>query len=217
LSRSNLKELNNHKRKQTDDLIDEMAKPAKKASNSNNYTACLIGTSMVKHLSIKEMFPSRRCFFKSISGGSIKNVLQCLRARSNCLTDCEVFVLTAGSNNIDKDGTDTATDTALASSVEDFLSLCTYLKETYPTARFIVNKLIPRTKTKYTDLQVFEQRRVKFNEFLERELKFLGDYAVVSHPEFERKQELWNLLIDGVHLSPVRGVPLYTAEIRKYL
>lgn len=215
MSLSNLKELNNHKRKQTDDLI-EIATPAKKASNSNNYTACLIGTSMVKHLSIKEMFPSKRCFFKSISGGSIKNVLQCLRARSNCLTDCEVFVLTAGSNDIDRDGPG-ATDTALDSSVEDFLSLCTYLKETYPTARFIINKLIPRTKTKYTDLHVFEQRRVKFNEFLERELTFLGDYVVVSHPEFERKQELWNLLIDGVHLSPVRGVPLYTAEIKKYL
>ncbi len=175
-----------------------------------HYTACLIGTSMVKHLNFKELFPDNKCFFKAVSGGSIKNVLQCLRARSNVLTDCQVFVITAGCNDLDRDKPG-------QSASEDFLTLCRYLKETYPNARFIVNKLVPRTTTKYTDLHVFEQRRADFNLFLDNQLQFLGDYVVVTHAEFEKKQELWDLLSDGVHLSPMKGVPLYTAEIKKFL
>ena len=67
--------------------------------------------------------------------------------------------------------------------INDFLEMVQYLNEIYSDAKFIFNKLVPRTQTKFTDLKEFEERRIQFNNFLEKDLTFLKDYIILGHLE----------------------------------
>jgi hypothetical protein len=175
------------------------------------FQACIIGTSMVKHVSPKSLFENEKCFFKSISGGLIKNVLEFVRARVDFFHECKCFIVTCGSN--DCDSTRPIKDT-----IETFVELAVYLSQTYPNARFLFNKLIPRTKTRYVSLEEFEKSRTCFNHFLESTLTLLVPACkIVNHESFELKENLELLLADGVHMSPLRGVPAYVNDIKQAL
>lgn len=222
----NLDLLNNKKRKQIEPPSNSIL-PKRKTFDENNenwdddtqtsqnktlkpeeYTACIIGTSMVKHFSVKDIFPDQKCFFKSISGGSIRDVHNILKSRELLLAHVKTFVITAGSNDMDSEN-DANT------GINDFLEMVQYLNEIYSDAKFIFNKLVPRTQTKFTDLKEFEERRIQFNNFLEKDLTFLKDYIILGHLEFEDVDKLSENLSDGVHLSVSKGVPLYVEEIKK--
>lgn len=209
----------NHKKRKQNNPSNESSLPIKKnliaedltSQQSSNYTACLIGTSMVKHINVKTLFSNEtKCFFKSISGGLIKGITSCLTARELLLAHCKLFIITAGSNDIDS-----GHDVQVA--INDFTNLAKYLHSKYPDAKVIINKLIPRTRTKFTKLADFEIRRVEFNQFLEEGLQFLPDHVIVTHNIFEDKLRLDSLLSDGVHLSPLYGVGPYVAQIQKYI
>ena len=197
---------------ESDDWDDVIEQPTQisKPLDADKYVACVIGTSMVKHFNVKELFPDQNCFFKSISGGLVKAIMNVLEARESLLKHCKVFIITAGSNDMDSRN---EAETGIA----DFLKLAQYLKAQYKDAKFIINKLVPRTKTKYSVITEFEKRRLQFNDFLENDLMFLGNLTVVDHREFENKDRLSSLLSDGVHLAPSSGVPLYVNEIKKFI
>lgn len=210
-------ELNDKKRKKNEPLISN----SKKACNNENwdsspmapaaleqYEVCLIGTSMIKHINVKDLFSEKRCFFKSINGGFIKSITQCLEARELLLKKCKLFIITAGSNDIDS-------TSDVYTAINDFISLMKYLKKCYPDAKFIINELIPRVKTKNVEISIFEERRIVFNEFLTNDLDFLDEYAIVKHEAFNNTDKLGELLSDGVHMSTVHGVPIYVSDIRK--
>ncbi len=176
----------------------------------SEFKACLIGSSMIKHLYSNELFFNKKCFFKSISGGSINDVHQCLDINKNILNNCEIFVITIGSNDIDR-------NKPIKSAIQDFTNFYLFLNKTFPNAKFIINKLVPRTKTKYTNLITFENRRIYYNLFIQHLLLFKNNFIVITHTKFEQKQNLQELLSDGVHLSLINGVPIYLSEIKKII
>ena len=98
----------------------------------------------------------------------------------------------------------------------DFLELVQYLNGQYPEARFVINKLIPRTRTKYAELKIFEERRIAFNKYLEENLTFLKNYVLVDHVAFEEGDK-YVMLSDGVHISPLVGVPMYVDTIKGHI
>jgi hypothetical protein len=176
------------------------------------FKACLIGTSMVRNIRYKDLFGSDlKTFFKSISGGLIKHVDTFLRSRANLLNQCNIFVITCGSNDCDS-------TSDMASTLSDYLNMCRYLNETFPAARLVLNTLIPRQRCKYATQDEFEQRRVVFNNFLVSTVT--GNFVtaqVVPHPGFENRDSLGKLLNDGIHLSVDHGLPIYVEEIRAVL
>ncbi len=178
---------------------------------AQNYAACVIGTSMVKQIKPSELFGDKKCFFKSINGGLINDIARCLVARDLLLADCRCFVITCGSNDMD------SATKSLEAACSDFLKLIEYLSGQYPDARFIINKLVPRLRTKYLQLEVFEERRAAFNKFLDENLKTMENCVIVNHAAFEHKDSLCGLLSDGVHLSELTGVPAYIEAIKERL
>ena len=208
---------NPQKRKQPETSNNKIAPPVKKKSSiemspanhnkqqSGNYTACLIGTSMVKQIDVKRLFTDgTKCFFKSISGGLIKSIISCLTVRELLLANCKTFIITAGSNDIDSNSAEEA--------ISDFKSLVEYLNETHPIAKIIINKLIPRTRTKFSDLLDFESKRIAFNNFLDSISS--SKHVIVTQDLFEDAEKLEMMLSDGVHLSPLYGVLPYEAQIK---
>jgi len=182
----------------------------KPKDNAEKYVACIIGTSMVKQIKTNDLFEDKKCFFKSISGGLINDIARCLVARELLLAECRCFVITCGSNDVDSTA-------SIQTVCNNFLNMIKYLNNQYPEARFIINKLVPRLKTKFVHIDAFEKRRTVFNNYLEENLKFLKNYSIVEHPSFEEKSNLCNLLSDGVHLSLSNGVPVYTKTIKEFI
>lgn len=200
------------------DLVDAKSvvveKPAvdEQATNADkrHFQACLIGTSMVKHINPKLIFDEKKTFFKSIGGGLITNIHEFLKKRDGLFDKCKCFLITCGSNDCDSVA-------EIGKTIENMIELAQYLSNAYPAANLFFNKLVPRTKTKYTELDVFDKKRVCFNNFLESTLTLMVPCKIISHEGFESKDELDKLLYDGVHLSPMHGVPLYIDEIKKHL
>ena len=202
---------NNLKRKLTDDSI--VKQPLNKKANlvsTFSYDVCLIGTSMIKNINANEIFSNKKCYFKSISGGKIKDILLNLKSNENLLKNSKCFLITCGSNDVDS-----LND--MKTTINDFLELAQYLHSTYESSQFIFNKLIPRTKCRYVSLIDFDKRRICFNDFLQFTLPLIVPCKIVEHESFENKTLLNDLLADGVHISPSRGLPLYVDEIKKVL
>lgn len=205
-----IKATSNLKRKLSDDSIATKQPLNKKANLAGAYEACLIGSSMIKHINSKEIFPNQKCYFNSISGGKIKDILASLKSNEQLLKNASCFVVTCGSNDCDS-----LND--MKTVINDYLDLAQYLHSTHKGSKFIFNKLIPRSKCRYVSLIEFEKRRVCFNEFLEITLPLIVPCKIVDHKSFENKTHLNDLLTDGVHISPVRGLPLYVEQIKKAL
>ena len=176
-----------------------------------DYEACLIGSSMIKSIDPKQIFPDKRCHFKSISGGKIKDVHNYLKNNANLLKNSQYFIVTCGSN--DCDSLNNINDV-----LNDYLELAEYLKNTFNTSScFIFNKLIPRTKCRYVSLLEFEKRRTCFNNFLEVYVPLTVSCIIVDHLAFEIKTGLNDLILDGVHISPFKGLPIYVEQIKSKL
>ena len=180
------------------------------ASQETVYEACVIGTSMVKHIDVKVLFTNKSCFFKSISGGRINDITNILKQREELLKKCKYFIITCGSNDVDSLN-------SISQVKADFFKLAFYLSKKYPDAKFFFNKLIPRLKTKYLDLAEFEKRRVDFNDCIQKRLGVLGNSMILTHESFEEKDKLGCLLSDGVHISPLNGLSLYVDTIQQAL
>jgi hypothetical protein len=175
------------------------------------FETCLIGTSMIKHIRPVDLFKKKKCFYKSISGGSIKHVDAFLRTKEGYFDNCETFVITCGSN--DCDSTKKINETVAA-----YFELCWYLHQKYPNAHLVLNTLVPRQTTRYTTPEEFEKRRVLFNQFLVSSINSLiWNAKIVLHPKFEDPELLATMLSDGVHLSVDHGVAVYVAEISSVL
>lgn len=175
------------------------------------FEACLIGTSMIKHIDTNKLFANRKCFFKSISGGQIKDVLEFIKKREGFFDNCKFIVLTCGSNDCDS-------YKEIKININDMLELAEYVSKMYPKAKLVINQLIPRLKTKFIHLEDFEKKRVLFNNFLNDTVSLMiPNCVIVKHPAFEVKSELESFLLDGVHMSPLRGVPIYIEEIKNNL
>jgi len=195
--------------------LDEEDWDTEASVNVNNnhesfYQTCLIGSSMVKHIDVKLLFPDKNCLFKSISGGRINDIINYLKANEKLLINSKCFVVTCGSNDCDS-------LSELKDVVSHYFELAQYLKNTFNKASFVFNKLIPRTKCRYVSILEFEKRRICFNNFLEYTLPLIVPCQIVEHLAFDSKTELSNLLLDGVHISPLRGLPLYIEQIKKAL
>ncbi len=164
---------------------------------------------MIRNIHPNEIFPNKKCFYKSISGGRINDVANYLKLNESWLMNCKLFLVTCGSNDCDS-------FKSLSEVIQDYLNLAQYLSAKYPKSRLLFNKLVPRTKTRYTNLNDFEKRRLCFNEFLESALPLLLPCTIISHEEFEQTSSyLEQLLCDGVHLSLSKGVPLYTQKLKQ--
>ncbi|CAF0936137.1 unnamed protein product [Brachionus calyciflorus] len=174
------------------------------------FEAALIGTSMVKHIDPSKIFEDKKCFFKSISGGRISDIIEFVKKREGFFSQCKYICITCGSNDCDSYN-------EIKQTIDRYLELAQYLHKTYPESLLIFNQLIPRTKTKYVDLDLFEKRRVCFNDFLNTTLRILIPCEIVEHKSFEDKSQLETLLIDGVHMTPIKGVPIYIDDIKNYL
>lgn len=182
--------------------------PIKQTAQQSNIEACVIGSSMVKHIDVRQLFQNKNCLFKSISGGKITDIFTYLRLSEHELKNSKYFVITVGSNDCDSlDEINTV--------ISNYFDLAQYLKQKYPDSNFIFNKLIPRVKCRYVSLLDFDKRRICFNNFLEATLtSSISNCKIVTHSAFESKTELTKLLSDGVHISPT-GLPLYVEQIRK--
>jgi hypothetical protein len=173
---------------------------------------------MIKSINKFDLFKQtqfRKTYFKSISGGLIKNVLQDLKDMAFKLNKCKLFVITVGSNDCDSLN-------QIDKVIGDYLDLVEYVRETYPPETVIIlNKLIPRLKTKYTQLDEFDKRRKCFNNFIQNGLSVMfsssSTYFVVEHERFEDSNSLNDLLSDGVHLSVQKGVVFYVEDIKNVL
>lgn len=174
------------------------------------FEAALIGTSMIKHLDPSKIFENKKCFYKSISGGRISDVLEFIKKREDFFSECHFICLTCGSNDCDSYND-------IQTTIQRCIDLASYLHSKYPKSTIIFNELIPRLKTKYVDLEMFEKRRLCFNNFLNSSLKLIVPCITINHEEFEDKSKLESLLMDGVHINPISGIPLYTENIKKYL
>lgn len=174
------------------------------------FEVALIGTSMIKHLDPGKIFEKKKCFYKSISGGRISDILEFIKKREGFFNDCQFICLTCGSNDCDSYND-------IQTTIQRCIDLASYLHSKYPKSTLIFNQLIPRLKTKYIDLEMFEKRRVCFNNFLNSSLKLIVPCITINHEEFEDKSKLESLLMDGVHINPVSGVPIYTENIKKCL
>jgi hypothetical protein len=175
------------------------------------FETCLIGTSMIRNIRSADLFPTKKCFFKSINGGLIEHVDSYLRAREGFFDHCHTFVLTCGSNDCDSKN-------EINETVAAYYALCWYLHLKYPTARLVLNTLVPRQHTRFTTPAEFEKRRKQFNQFLVANISgVIWNARVVFHPEFEDRESLDTLLSDGVHLSIDRGVLVYVEEINGVL
>lgn len=193
--------------------IEKAATLNKKANLTSNddYEMCLIGTSMVRNIQPNKIFPNKKCFFKSISGGRINDIVNYLKFNESWLTNCKLFLITCGSNDCDS-------FKSINEVIQDYLNLAQYLSHKYPVSRLLFNKLVPRTKTRYTNLIDFEKRRLCFNGFLENALPLLLPCTIISHEEFESSSSsLEELLCDGVHLSLSKGVSVYTQKLKQVL
>ena len=179
-------------------------------SQETVYEACVIGTSMVKHIDVKVLFSNKNCFFKSISGGRINDITNSLKQREELLKKCKYFIVTCGSNDVDSLN-------SITQVKADYFKLAFYLSRKYPGAKFFFNKLIPRLKTKYLDLVEFEKRRLEFNKCIQKRLGALSNSTVLTHDSFEAKDKLGCLLSDGVHISPMNGLSLYVHTIQQAL
>lgn len=192
------------------DNFDTIKSPQQTVNKIKPFEVALVGTSMVKHIDSNKLFENKKCFFKSISGGLIKDVFEFLKKRDGFFIDCKIIVLTAGSNDCDS-----LND--ISKVISDYLDLAQYLNKTYPNAKLVFNKLIPRLKTRYTKLEEFELKRACFNNFLESTLFALVPCKIVNHEGFEIADCIESLLVDGVHMSPLKGVSIYVNEIKSVL
>jgi hypothetical protein len=183
-----------------------------------SFDSCLIGSSMIKHIdkcNLLEQTQFKKTYFKSISGGLIKNVLQNLKEMESELFNCKLFVITVGSNDCDSLN-------QIDKVIADYFDLIEYLRETYSSETvFVLNKLIPRLKTRYTKLDEFNKRRLCFNNFIQDSLSVINSssspFCIVEHERFEDENSLNDLLSDGVHLSVQKGVGFYVEDIKNVL
>lgn len=106
------------------------------------------GTSMVKHIKPSDLFNEKKCYFKSISGGSIINIINLIKTDENKMKDIKLFVITCGSNDLD------STFKTVQRTIEIYLDLGRTLKSLFPNAKFFFNTLIPRSTTRYISLDV---------------------------------------------------------------
>jgi hypothetical protein len=105
---------------------------------------------MIKYIDPKFIFNSKetKCYFKSISGGSIRHVIEDLKENEIRLKNVRIFVVTCGSNDLDS----TYHDIQAVKTM--YLELARTLKKLFPNARLVFNKLVRRTWTKYSTLEV---------------------------------------------------------------
>lgn len=190
-----------------------------------NYDLCIIGTSMVKHIKVKDFIDNETIndvYLKSISGGKIKDVYDFIKAKS--FKFCKYFIITCGSNDCDcyipsNSGeknqliVDKSDDVSfiIKNIIDDYSLLIDYLHKTYNNSYIFVNQLIPRLRTRFL-FNNFELNRIKLNTYLENLAKFDSNIVFIKHVTFETN--LKNLLYDGVHIHPVNGVPKYVKEIK---
>ncbi len=193
--------------------------------DQTTFDSCVIGSSMIKNINKLDLFENskfKNTYFKSISGGLIKHVHEDLKNMSHELKNCKLFIITVGSNDCDSLN-------QIDKVIGDYLDLVEYLRDTYSSETCIIlNKLIPRLKTRYTKLDDFDKRRLCFNNFIQNSLctMFSSSLFVVEHERFEIRENeidatnnniLNEFLSDGVHLSIQKGVKLYVEDIKNVL
>ena len=105
---------------------------------------------MIKYLDPKFIFNNTetKCYFNSISGGSIKDIIKDLKENEARLKTVKIFVVSCGSNDLDSTYNDTQEVIAM------YLDLARTLKKLFPYARLVFNKLTRRTWTKFSILGV---------------------------------------------------------------
>ena len=160
---------------------------------------------MINNIDVTKFFPNLKCLFKSINGGKTADILEYLKNNEPILKASKYFIITCGSNDVDS-------LMKITDAISDHLLLVKYFENKFKDAKFIFNKLIPRTKCRHVTLSDFEKRRNCFNKYMES-LPLAIDCELVEHLEFETDAwKLAYLLADGVHMSP-KGLPIYIKNI----
>ena len=89
---------------------------------------------MVKKINPQNLFSQdKTCYFESISGGSIKNIIMSLNENEKNLKKCKTFVITCGSNDLD------SLYKGIQKVIELYLQLARLLKKLFPEGRFFFN------------------------------------------------------------------------------
>ena len=174
-------------------------------SSNQSYDALLIGTSIIGNIDVTKFFPHLKCLSISIKGGKTADILEYLKNNETILKSLKYFIITCGSNDVDS-------LMNITDVISDHLLLVKYLQNNFNEAKFVFNKLIPRTKWRHVTLSYFEKRRICFNKYMES-LPLAIYCEVVEHLEFET--DAWQLaymLADGVHMSPL-GAKIYTQNL----
>ena len=139
-------------------LANKNAQQPEQSIPLETYETCIIGTSMIKPINPSKVFSANtKCFFNSISGGSIKNVMDSLEQNEQSLKSCLIFVVTCGSNDLDSTYKD------IQQVISLYLDLARLLKKLFPSAKLVFNKLVPRTSTRFVDLNVNVLKLLKQN------------------------------------------------------
>ena len=103
---------------------------------------------MIKNIKPCNLFNDKKCYFKSISGGSIMNIINLIKSDVKRMKNIKLFVITCGSNDLDNN------HKSIQKIIEMYLELGRNLKSLFPNSNFFFNILIPRTTTRYISLNV---------------------------------------------------------------
>lgn len=184
-------------------------KSQNKYFEEENYEALLVGSSIVMDIDASLVFPTKKCFFKSICGGETIHIMEYLKENEFLIKNCKYFVLACASN-------DCGSLNDMNHVINMYTELAQYLKNLSPDSILICNKLIPRTYSVPSTVEEFEERRHVFNNYLEFALPLILPCKIIDHPAFEVKSNLSTLLYDGVHIS-LEGLPVYIHEMRQVI
>jgi hypothetical protein len=181
----------------------------KAEQKSHDIEVCMIGSSMIHPINIKNLFPDRVCMFKCILGGYTRDCYEFIKRKKDKLKNCKCFILVCASNDCDS-------LTNMSYLITEYLNFALYLHDNFPNAKLLFSKLVPRLISANVTIQEFEQRRVLFNDFLHGTLPNILPCTIITHSKFENKERLMELLYDGVHFSD-KAVPIYEKKLKKVI
>jgi hypothetical protein len=186
------------------------AEPKAELALNSEIEACLIGSSMISPLNIRNLFPTRKCMFKCILGGFTEDCFYYIKRKTDLLKSCKCFVIVCASNDCDSSND-------MQTVITDYLDFALYLHKNFPKAKLVFCKLVPRLLTACVSLDEWEKRRTCFNDFVENTLvNIIANSVCVTQSKFEDKDLLPELLCDGVHFSS-KAIPIYEKKLKKVI